>query len=63
MSEQVRLLTRQQAAEKLLISLRTLHRLAAEGALVGARMGGHRVVFREIDVERYIEKQFQKAAN
>lgn len=62
MKENVVLMSRKQVAEKLMISLRSLDKLVAERKLVGAKMGGCRLMFRQDDVDRYILEQFKKAA-
>jgi len=55
-------LTRDEAAEHLRISKRTFDRVAAEGKIVGARIGGRRLLFRRVDLDNYVMRLFQKAA-
>lgn len=55
-------LTKREVAERLRIGVRTLDRIVADGDLVAARVGGRRLLFRPQDVERYVDRQFSKAA-
>ena len=59
------LLTRNEVAQELRVSTRTLDRLVAEGTLLAGRIGGPRrgrVVFRREDVAAYVHKVFSNAA-
>jgi excisionase family DNA binding protein len=55
-------LTFDETAEALRISPRTLARIVASGKLLGARVGGRRLLFRVSDIERYAERSLRKAA-
>jgi excisionase family DNA binding protein len=55
-------LTKKEAAARLRISTRTLDRLIAEGQIVGARIGGRRLLFREQDIDGYVLRRLQEAA-
>ena len=55
-------MTREQVAKRLHVSLRTLDKIIAEGELVGGRIGGRRLLFRQCDVDDYVFKQIQKGA-
>ena len=57
--------TRQEAAAYLRVSLRTLDKLTAEKHLIGARIGGPRrgrVIYRQADIDAYVERQLEAAA-
>jgi len=58
----MKLLTRQEAAKFLRIGTRTFDRLVAEGELVGARIGGRRLVFDEGRLDAYVLKKMRQAA-
>ncbi|MCP4641507.1 MAG: helix-turn-helix domain-containing protein [bacterium] len=55
-------LTREEAAKHLRISTRTLDRLIAEGEIIGARIGGRRLLFRPCDLDAYVAKLMRQAA-
>ena len=54
-------LTRDEVAKTLRISTRTLDRIVADGDLVGARVGGRRLLFRKQDVDGYVRGKLQEA--
>ena len=56
------LLTKEETARYLRVGIRTLDRLIATGDVLGARIGGRRLVFRKMDIDRYVQRQLQKAA-
>ena len=59
------LLTRDEVAKELRVSVRTLDRIVADGELLAGRIGGPRrgrVVFRSSDVAAYRHKVFSDAA-
>lgn len=60
--DKINLMTREEVAERLRISLRSVDRMTARGMLTAARIGGHRIMYRETDIENYIAKQFRQAA-
>ena len=55
-------MTKIEAAEYLRIGVRTLDRLCATGELVGARIGGRRLLFRRGDLDGYVSKKLGEAA-
>ena len=55
-------LTRDEAAKTLRVSTRTLDRIVADGDLVGARIGGRRLLFRKQDVDGYVRGKLQEAS-
>jgi len=54
--------TTDEAAKTLRVSTRTLNRFVADGDLVGARVGGRRLLFRKQDVDGYVRGMLQGAA-
>jgi excisionase family DNA binding protein len=55
-------MTREQVSKRLYVSLRTLDKIIAEGHLVGGRIGGRRLLFRQSDVDAYVLRQIQNGA-
>lgn len=56
MTPRVQLLTVEEAAQQLRISRRSIFRLLAEKQLRGSRLRGRRVLIRQSDLERYVER-------
>lgn len=54
-------LTRDEVAKTLKVGTRTPDRIVADGDLVGARIGGRRLLFRRQDVDRYVRRMLQEA--
>lgn len=54
--------TKAEAAAYLHLGLRSFERLMARGEVFGARAGGRRLLFRPVDLDRYVERQLNVAA-
>ena len=59
--QEMEYLTRDEVAKTLRVSTRTLDRIVADGDLVGARIGGRRLLFRKQDVDGYVRGKLQEA--
>ena len=60
MSEsEVRYMTKDEAAAYLRVSTRTLEKIMAKGDIVGARIGGRRLLFRRQDLDANVESRLE----
>lgn len=57
----IKLLTLDEAADAMRVSVRTVHRLVASGQLRPTRIG-RRTLFRESEIEAYLSAAYRRAA-
>jgi len=63
MNQQIpELMTRQEACQYLRVSQRVFDNLTATKEILGARIGGRRLIFRRQDIDGYITRKLKQAA-
>ncbi len=60
-SDDFRYMTKVEAATYLRVSARKLEKIMAKGDIIGARIGGRRLLFRRQDLDAYVESRLGEA--